>query len=154
MLTVVDIPVDAALRRRVAGWLVAEWPHLFPDDTEDWYLDVWSRADATGDGVPHCVVAVRDGEVVGTASMVEDDELPRADEPGPWIAAVYVHPAHRGQGAGRAMVRELMLRATGPLWLYTESESDWYVSMGWAEVRGAEVNGHPVTVMTWSPADN
>lgn len=150
MLTVVDIPVDTAVRRRVASWVVEEWPHLFPDDTEEWYLDVWSHADESGGRAPHCVVALWDGEPVGTASIVLDDELPGATEPGPWLAAVYVLPSHRGRGAGRAMVQELMRRADGPLWLYTEHEAEWYVTLGWTRVRDAELNGHAVTVMTCS----
>lgn len=148
---VVDMPTDGALRRMVARWLLDEWPHLFPDDTEQWYLDVWAQADLAGDGAPHAVVAVLDDEVIGTASMVPDDELPGAPEPGPWLAAVWVHPGHRGGGAGRAMVRELMRRAAGPLWLYTESEAGWYASMGWTRVREDSLNGHAVTVMTWRP---
>lgn len=147
---VVDMPADGELRRRAAAWVVEEWPHLFPDDTEQWYLDVWAQADVTGAEAPHAVVALRDGEVIGTASMVLDDELPGAHEPGPWIAAVWVHPGHRRRGVGRAMVRELMSRARGRLWLYTENEAAWYVSMGWTRVRDATLNGHTVTVMTWS----
>jgi GNAT superfamily N-acetyltransferase len=150
MVTVVDMPPDAGLRRRVAAWVLAEWPHLFPDDTEDWYVNVWSEADRSGTNPPHCVVALVDGEPVGTASVVLDDELPGATEPGPWLAAVYVLPDYRGRGAGRAMVRELMSRMRGPLWLYTEHESDWYRDMGWRHVREAVLNGHAVTVMAWS----
>ena len=147
-VTVVDMPTDGALRRMVARWLVDEWPHLFPDDTEEWYLDVWAQADLSGAEAPHVVVAVLEGEVIGTASMVLDDELPGAPEPGPWLAAVWVHPGHRGKGAGRALVREIVSRARGPLWLYTEGEAGWYASMGWTRVREDSLNGHTVTVMT------
>lgn len=147
-MRVVDMPADVQARTTVARWLVEEWRHLFPDDDIGWYLGVWMRADATGSNPPHAVVALLNGEVVGTASMVHDDELPGAIEPGPWIAAVYVVPEHRGIGAGRAMMHELMSRRTGPLWLYTENETAWYESMGWRAVRRTVVNGHPVTVMT------
>lgn len=147
MVRVIDIPTDEDVRRRVAGWVVEEWRHLFPDDTVEWYLEAWADADASGAGAPHAVVALVDGEVVGTASMVLDDELPGAVEPGPWLAAVFVLPEHRGRGAGGAMVRELMTRATGGLWLYTEGEAEWYGQMGWVTVRVSTLNGHEVTVM-------
>jgi len=147
-MEIVDLPADPSLRRKVAGWLVAEWPHLFPDDTAEWYLDEWARGDENGKEPPHCVVAVEDGDVVGTASVVIDDELPGATEPGPWLAAVYVLPGHRGKGAGRALVETVSACVEGGLWLYTESEADWYSSMGWETVREAELNGHRVTVMT------
>lgn len=152
-MIVVDIPPDPVMRAEVAGWLVTEWRHLFPDDDVEWYFDVWTRADETGVKPPHCVVAIVDGAVVGTASMVLDDELPGADEPGPWIAAVYVLPEHRGAGVGTALMSELMSRRSGPLWLYTENEADWYRTMGWREVRAAELNGCAVTVMTLGAPD-
>ena len=147
-MEIVDLPADPSLRRKVAGWLVAEWPHLFPDDTAEWYLDEWARGDEDATAPPHCVVALEDGDVVGTASVVIDDELPGATEPGPWLAAVYVLPGHRGKGAGRALVKTVSARVEGGLWLYTESEADWYRSMGWETVREADLNGHRVTVMT------
>lgn len=150
-LVIADMPADAELRRLVASWLVDGWPHLFPDDTEEWYLQVWAEADRTGSGAPHGLVATVNGVPVGTASMVLDDELPGANEPGPWLAAVWVEPSHRGHGIGEALVRAVMGRADGPLWLYTEDGVPWYEAMGWRVVRDAELNGHPVTVMTWSP---
>ena len=148
-MEIVDLPADPRVRRQVAGWLIAEWPHLFPDDTEEWYLDEWARGDANGTAVPpHCVVAVDGGEIVGTASVLIDDDLPGATEPGPWLAAVYVLPSHRGKGAGRALVESVSARVKGGLWLYTEHEEEWYESMGWTRVRESEMNGHRVTVMT------
>jgi GNAT superfamily N-acetyltransferase len=147
---IADLPADEDIRRRVARWLVDGWPHLFPDDTEDWYLHVWDEADRTGARPPHGLVATVNGVPVGTASMVLDDELPGAKEPGPWLAAVWVEPSHRRHGIGGALVRAVMERAHGPLWLYTEDGVEWYGAMGWHKVRGAELNGHAVTVMTWS----
>ena len=79
--------------------------------------------------------------------MVIDDDLPGATEPGPWLAAVYVLPSHRGKGAGRALVESVSARVEGGLWLYTEHEEQWYESMGWERVRESEINGHRVTVM-------
>lgn len=146
-MRVIDIPADPATRRTVAQWCVDEWPHLFPDDTVQWYLDMYDAADRSGAGVPHALVAVRGGEVVGTASLVPDDELPDAHEPGPWVAAVFVVPGHRGVGVGRALVSALMDRADGDVWLYTENEEAWYESMGWTRTRESAVNGHRVTVM-------
>lgn len=146
-MRIIDIPTDPAVRRMVAAWCVAEWPHLFPDDTDRWYLDMYSEADSTGARPPHALVAFDGDEIVGTASLVVDDELPGAMEPGPWLAAVYVVPSHRGHGIGRALVREVLERAEADVWLYTENEVTWYESMGWSRVRESAVNGHSVTVM-------
>lgn len=148
-MRVIDIPADPQVRLLVAGWCVDEWPHLFPDDTAQWYLDMYAQADEAGTLPPHALVAVDGNEVIGTASLVVDDELPGATEPGPWLAAVYVLPAHRGRGVGRALVAAVMERAPADIWLYTEGEMDWYGSMGWSTVRESELNGHRVTVMHW-----
>ena len=146
------MPADRGTMVRLAGWVMDEWSHMFPNDTVDWYLDVWTEASVRAESPPHAVVAVEDGGIVGTASVVVDDELPGATEPGPWLALTYVLPAFRGRGVGTALVRELMRRCPGGLWLYTESEADWYGSMGWEAVRESQVNGVPVTVMHWQGA--
>lgn len=147
----VDIPVDPSVRRMVAGWCLDEWAHLFPDDTEQWYLDMYADADSSGARPPHALVAIDGDDVVGTASLVHDDDLPGAPEPGPWLAAVYVLPTHRGRGVGRALVTSIMERHGSDAWLYTEGEMDWYESMGWSHVRESDMNGHRVTVMHWCP---
>ena len=147
-MEIVGIPADTGIRRTVAQWCVDEWVHLYPDDTVQWYLDMYADADATGDLVPLALVAVEGDEVIGTASLIADDELPGATEPGPWLAAVFVVPGHRGRGVGRALVEEVAVRAAGNIWLYTEGEMAWYESMGWTRVRESAVNGHTVTVMT------
>jgi GNAT superfamily N-acetyltransferase len=147
-MQVVDIPADMSVRRTVARWCLDEWRHLFPDDTEQWYLDTYAAADSTGGQPPHALAVLDGDEVVGTALVVPDDGLPGAPEPGPWLAAVYVVPGHRGRGVGRALVETAVSRAACDLWLYTESETEWYAAMGWQPVRQAELNGHPVTVMS------
>lgn len=146
-MEIVDIPADPEVRRRVAGWCLDEWMHLYPDDTAQWYLDMYADADAAPGGTPRALVAMDGDDVVGTASLIADDELPGATEPGPWLAAVYVLPSHRGRGVGRALVTAVTVRAGGSLWLYTENEMAWYESMGWTRVRESAVNGHRVTVM-------
>lgn len=153
VVRVVDMPADLSVMSTVAAWVMEEWRHMFPDDTVDWYLDVWSQSAFTHDGLPHAVIA-RDGDdIVGTASVVLDDELPDAQEPGPWLALTWVKPEYRRRGIGTKMVSELMRRCPSGLWLYTESEESWYRSMGWRRVRESSVNGVPVTVMAWSLAD-
>lgn len=147
MIEVVDLPRVAEFRAHLAQILTDEWSHLFPDDTVQWCLEVWDQVDASGDAPPHCVVAMEDGALLGSASVVIDDGLPDAPETGPWLALTWVDPAHRRRGIGAAMVRELMARCPEGLWLYTESEERWYAGMGWTTVRRDSINGVPVTVM-------
>ena len=46
----------------------------------------------------------RDGQVVGTVSLVKEDMVGRDEELGPWLAALFVPPEARGSGAGTLLV--------------------------------------------------
>lgn len=144
------MPRDPNVRRRLAEWSLVEWASDFPNDTVDWYLDLY-EASSGGDDLPVCLTAWFDGELAGTASLIEDDELPGAEEPGPWVAAVYVEPSVRGNGVGSALVAEATRRghALGydEVFLYTESGEQWYAQSGWVRLREAQLAGHSVTVM-------
>lgn len=144
------MPVDDGVRRTLAEWSLAEWAGDFPDDTIDWYLDLYEKS-SRGPDLPVCLVALVDDRPVGTASLIDDDELPGATEPGPWVAAVFVEPGSRHRGAGAALVAEAVRRghAMGfdEIFLYTEAGAPWYEKSGWRIVRTAELAGHDVTVM-------
>lgn len=149
-IRVEDVPRDHGLRLTLAHWSLAEWVHDFPDDTIDWYLDLYEEA-SRARSVPSVFVAHLDGKLAGTASLVADDELPGAVEPGPWVAAVFVTPPARRKGVGEALVRAAIDRARdlgfGEVYLYTRDGVEWYRSSGWEVVRTTELAGRPVTVM-------
>jgi hypothetical protein len=94
---VLDMPNNEALRATAAQWSFSEWGKLYPDDSVQWYLDLYAASDHDDHALPVCLAAVNeDGSIVGTASLIENDELPNAPEPGPWVAAVYVAHATWG----------------------------------------------------------
>lgn len=150
-LQIIDMPDDPSMQRLVADTCVAYWQRDFPLDTAQWYLDLYSES-LMSSGLPVVLIAVDNGEFVGTASLIADDELPDAREPGPWIAAVYVTEAHRRRGVGESLVTELLSRAAalaiGEVYLYTEKGAAWYESMGWTTMRIATLADHSVTVMS------
>lgn len=149
-IRVEEIPRDHGLRLTVAHWSLAQWARDFPDDTIEWYLDLYEESSRAA-GLPKVFVAYLDGKLAGTASLVVDDELPDAIEAGPWVAAVFVTPPARRKGVGGALVRAALGCARelgfGEVYLYTETGVDWYADSGWEMVREAELAGHPVTVM-------
>lgn len=149
--TVVPLPADPDVRRTVAGWSRDAWADMFPDDDVDAYLVLYERAD--GPGLPRVWMSVDEqGRPTGTASLVADDELPDAPEPGPWLAAVWVHPDHRRHGDGTGLVAAATetARALGhaTLNLYTHDAVGWYERAGWSIVREAQLRNRPVTVMS------
>lgn len=149
---IIDMPDDPALQQLVASTSVQLWRRDFPLDTEEWYFDLYSESQSQGT-LPVVLVALDGDEFVGTASLIADDELPGAPEPGPWVAAVYVADSHRRRGIGTTFLNELRSRAVqaghSRLFLYTEDKMAWYESMGWQTVRTATLSGHDVTVMRW-----
>jgi N-acetylglutamate synthase-like GNAT family acetyltransferase len=149
---VTDMPRHEALRTTAAHWSFSEWGKLYPDDSVQWYLDLYAASDQDERSLPVCLAAMNeDGSIVGTASLIANDELPNAPEPGPWVAAVYVDSAYRGAGVGTELVLETVRRARNlgfdDVYLYTESVSKWYESMGWKTIRTDDSLGVQVTVM-------
>ena len=150
-LHIIDMPDDCELQNLVASTCVNYWKRDFPLDTAQWYLNLYIDS-LSGDELPVVLVALQNGEFAGTASLIADDELPDAIEPGPWVAAVYVADEYRGQGIGTALVGQLQHRARAlgisEIFLYTENGMPWYEAMGWKQLRTAELSGHDVTVMS------
>jgi GNAT superfamily N-acetyltransferase len=148
---IIDMPDDPALQQLVASTSVELWRRDFPLDTEDWYFNLYSESQSHGT-LPVVLVALDGDQFVGTASLIADDELPDAPEPGPWVAAVYVADSHRRRGIGTALLDELRHRAVqaghGQLFLYTADKMAWYETMGWHRLRTSQLNGHDVTVMS------
>jgi GNAT superfamily N-acetyltransferase len=146
------IPVDPRVRTTVARWCLEEWADEFPDDTVQTYLDLFALADRDPDSLPVVLMSADDdGTPTGTATLVDDDELPDATESGPWLAAVFVRPDLRGRGLGGALVaaaeREALRLGFADLYLYTSDATDWYRTRGWEHVRTAVLRQTPVTVM-------
>lgn len=144
------MPDDAGVQSFVAKTCVSFWRRDFPHDTDEWYLTLYAES-LRSQTLPIVLIAHMGDEVVGTASLIADDELPDATELGPWLAAVFVEEERRGTGVGTALVQEMMTRARAlqieRLYLYTENAAAWYQLMGWRTLRTARLSDHDVTVM-------
>lgn len=62
------------------------------------------------DRIPLSLIAVEDGELLGTINLVENDDAQRAHLR-PWLAAMVVSQGRRGEGIGSALVRTLLPEA-------------------------------------------
>ena len=151
-MRVIALPRTPEVRAKVARWSHEAWSADFPGDTEDTYLDLYSQASDDGSLMPYVCVAVDDNErVIGTATLVDDDELSGFETIGPWLAAVWVDTAHRRLGAANAMVEHIenVARAQGhpALHLYTHDQQHWYARHGWETIGQGQLPTHRVTVM-------
>lgn len=150
--TIVAMPKDDEVRLQSATWAVEEWKRDFPYDTVDWYLNLYQQAD-NAQILPIVLAGFLDDEFVGSASLIADDELPDAIEPGPWVAAVYVKESARCRGIGESLVRELLRRARqqglSRVFLYTQHGAPWYHKMGWVSERRTQLGDHEVSVLSY-----
>ncbi len=135
-----------------AEWSFAAWQHEFPTDTVQTYLDQYSLAATKPEKLIEIFAAIDSHDnLLGVATLVDDDELPDAPEPGPWLAAVFVSPDSRKLGVGSALVQHVVNRARElgypKVYLYTEHQENWYASTGWVKIRDIIFLGLHHTVM-------
>jgi GNAT superfamily N-acetyltransferase len=90
-------------------------------------------------------------ELLGLATLVDDDGLPGATEPGPWLAAVFVIPEARKLGVGTALVNHVVGRSRElgyhEMFLYTDHQQRWYENSGWTYTRDTLLNNMKHVVM-------
>lgn len=104
--------------------------------------------------LPVVVVAVADGKLLGSASVIECD-LSIRNELTPWLAQVYVLDERRGQGVGTALVKAASEYAGKlgfqRLYLYTSGTLPrFYQRLGWANREKVSYLGKERTIMELS----
>ena len=135
-----------------AEWSFNAWHHEFPSDTVQTYLDQYKLAASKPETLIEIYAAIDiEDNLLGVATLVDDDELPDAPEPGPWLAAVFVAPDSRKFGVGSILVDHVVNRARNlghsRLFLYTEHAQAWYQTKGWSKIRDTIFLGLHHTVM-------
>lgn len=137
----------------VAGWIWEEWRDVIEQPTVSEF-EQWMRRGGRRRGLPTTLLWMEQGMPIGTVSL-ELDELGISPELSPWMASLYVLPAHRGRGLGRALVRLALeeARAFGVemLHLYTPHHQDYYRALGWEYVEECRLRGQIVTLMRRPP---
>jgi len=136
----------------LAEWQHQEWGVLRPGEVVEGRaarLRGWC-----GRGqIPLTVVAVAEGELLGSASLIEHDMDDRP-ELSPWLAGVFVAPSHRRQGIGAALVRRIVNEAEElripKFYLYTVNSTSFYADLGWSEMEQTSYRGKNVTIMSYS----
>jgi len=126
----------------LAVWHHREWGSVIPN----WPLEVCEqelRAHTEREALPTTVIALENGQLVGSASLIAED-LEELSDFSPWLASVYVRADARGRGIGRALVAQIEAIAAGlgvkTLYLFTYNRESLYFELGWKtlEVRPFE----------------
>ena len=138
---------------KLAQWQHDEWGHLRPGDSVERRLARLQSYSQRG-GIPLTVVAHENGELLGSASLVRNDMESRP-ELTPWLAGVFVTPAHRRRGVGAELVRHIMAEAAALnvplLFLYTVHSETFYASLGWSLQEHTAYREQNVAIMTCRP---
>jgi len=132
----------------VAQWAHSEWGHKFHVSRKQ--MENGFRGRLHRDRIPFTLVGELGEKLVATSTVVACD-LPARKDLRPWLAAVYVDPAHRGKGYGAALVRAACTHAASlgnkHLYLYTESAPGFYETLGWTTIETRTYLGDEITVM-------
>jgi N-acetylglutamate synthase-like GNAT family acetyltransferase len=135
--------------RTLARWHFDEWHHLY----ENWslvaaYDDLMRQH---GAAIPTTLLALHDGDVVGSVSLLQEDHLSGYEHLTPWLASLYVRSDWRGRGVGGELVVAAVehARTLGitRLYLFTPAQREFYVDKGFRDFAHAVAAGAPVTVM-------
>ena len=132
----------------VATWQHREFGYLTPQSTAEQRAERLNRA-IDKSRLPIALVAIKDGALVGSAGIsittLTHQHLT------PWLSAVVVPPAQRGNGIASklalAAVDEVGRLGFETIHLFTPKNESLYARLGWKTVDHAEINGVPVCVM-------
>ena len=154
-MRIVYLAENLAFVPALAEWHHLEWSHLGPEESlEECARRLRERAGHGG--IPTVFVAVSNGSLLGSASLIEHDMDGRGDL-SPWLAAVFVAPASRHHGIGTALVRRVVEEAGNlrvpKLYLYTTSKEneEFYVGLGWSVFERVMYRGEVRVIMEIEP---
>jgi N-acetylglutamate synthase-like GNAT family acetyltransferase len=137
----------------LAQWQHDEWGHYRAGDTVE-KRSARLQEGCNRDRIPLTVVALDNGEVLGSASLIAHDMETRM-ELSPWLAGVFVGTEYRRRGIGAQLVRRIMAEATALkvplLYLYTVHSEKFYANLGWSLQEHTAYREQTVAIMTYCP---
>lgn len=137
----------------LAEWQHQEWGHLRGNDTVEKRMGRL-RTSLSRDRIPLTVVALHEGNVLGSASLIPHDMETRM-ELTPWLAGVFVGPAYRRKGIASELVRRITAEAAKLkvplLYLYTVHSEKLYAGLGWTLQERTTYKDQNIVIMTYPP---
>jgi len=148
-MKIVNLREHAEFIPTMAVWHHDQWGYLNPGGSVEKRISSL-EAELESDEIPKTFVAVSDGKLLGSDSLIPHDMETRM-ELAPWLASVFVDPELRKQGIGSALVRyvvqEACSRGYQTIYLYTPDRMAFYEGLGWTFMERADQKGHQVDIM-------
>ena len=155
---IVELTGLGALAPVLAAWHHREWGHLYDPgvwDLGDAIREFEEMAEPGSSDRTWVAFAGSSREpeaVLGSVSLVADDDLPGFDHLTPWLASMFVTPASRGRGIATSLMDALIAgaRADGHevVHLFTSGQEQFWAERGWTAIATVDTEGHPSTVMS------
>lgn len=133
-----------------------------------WFHDAWGYLDEESsvergikklkeclsyDKIPLTIVAEKDSELLGSASIVEYD-MDTHKHLSPWLASVYVKSEHRRNGIGTILVKRMIEESKKlgikKFYLFTPDMNRFYDKIGWKTIEEPEYKNQKVYVMQYT----
>jgi predicted N-acetyltransferase YhbS len=136
----------------LAEWHFREWAYLRPGDSVANRVRLLHQRSGRRD-LPITFVASSGAELLGSAMLVhhEMDSRPQFT---PWLAGVFVTPAHRRCGIGRALAEHVVGEAAKlgfpTVYLFTPSAEEFFSHLGWSIVEHTRYRNTDVAIMSHS----
>jgi N-acetylglutamate synthase-like GNAT family acetyltransferase len=134
----------------LAQWHHQQWHYLDPGTSVE-QRAAWLAQHANHPQIPTTFVALSDGSLLGSASLIAHDMDTRPDL-SPWMAAVYVVPEYRQQGIATALIGRIVAEAQtlgiATLYLFTPDKELFYTKRGWRLLERTSYRGVQVSVMS------
>jgi len=133
----------------LADWHFREWAHLRPGDSVANRIRLLHERSGRRE-LPITFVASSGAELLGSAMLMQH-EMDTRPQYSPWLAGVFVAPAQRQRGIGRALtqhaISEASARGFSTLYLFTPSAEAFFSHLAWSIVERTHYRDADVTIM-------
>ena len=98
------------------------------------------------------LIALDSENPLGSACLLEND-MPDRAQYSPWLASLYVDPAHRKQGLATRLISDIIKQAQllglNCIYLFTPDQAEFYAKRGWKTIEQRQYHGVNVDIMSY-----
>jgi predicted N-acetyltransferase YhbS len=154
--TIANLLDHAHVGPTLACWHAAEWGHLYNGPGSTWNEQIATQefAEMKRSEIPLTFVALHSSsnELLGSISLIADDELQGFEHLTPWLASLYVVSHARSFGIARALINEVVVATVRlgfeRVFLFTAGQERYYLDQGWEIVARTRAHDHDAVVMS------